>query len=213
MTFNASSANTTVSISGAVSPSSITVTGASNYTFTGSGSIYGGDRLTVQGPGSLTIANSGGNSYTGGTFVQGGSIVLGTNNGLPQAGTLTLGSSAGNGLFDMAGNSQTVGGLATNPASAAASQFIGNSVASSTSTLTFNGAGTSNFGGNIQDGVNGTGGQVALTVAGGQLTLSGSNTYTGVTNIGPAGRCNWAAPRPSTPARRRTTWWPTARST
>jgi fibronectin-binding autotransporter adhesin len=194
VTFNATSANTTVTVSGAVSPSSLTVIGASPYTFIGGGSIYGGTSLVVQGPASLTIANSGGNSYTGGTFVQGGSIVLGTSNGLPQTGTLTLGSSAGNGLFDMAGNSQTVGGLATDPNAAAGSQFIGNSAASTTSTLTFNSAGASTFSGNIQDGVNGAGGQVALTVAAGQLTLGGSNAYTGVTTIASAGTLQLGSP-------------------
>ncbi len=61
----------------------------------------------------------------------------------------------------MAGNSQTLGGLATDPNATAGSQFIGNSAASTTLTLTFSSTGSSNFGGNIQDGVNGTGGQVA----------------------------------------------------
>ena len=187
VTFDAMSANTTVTVSGAVTPSSITVTGANNYTFTGSGSIGGGASLVVQGPGSLTIANSGGNNYTAGTFIQGGSIKLGANNGLAQAGTLTLGSIAANGTFDLAGYNQTIGGLASDPSAAAGSQFIGNSVAFTTSTLTHSSTGASNFGGNIQDGVNGVGGQVALTVNAGQLTLSGSNTYTGPTSISSAG--------------------------
>ncbi len=76
--------NTTVTVSGAVSPSSLTVTGANPYTFTGSGSIYGGTSLVVQGPAALTIANSGGNNYTGGTFVQGGSVVLARTTACPR---------------------------------------------------------------------------------------------------------------------------------
>ena len=57
------------------------VTGASNYAFTGSGYITGLTALTVAGPGTLTIGNSG-NNYSGGTNLQGGSIVMGAANGL-----------------------------------------------------------------------------------------------------------------------------------
>jgi autotransporter-associated beta strand protein len=187
VTFDASSANTTVSVSGTVNPSSVTVAGANNYTFTGSGSIGGGASLVVQGPGSLTIGNAGGNSYNSGTFIQGGSIKLGVNNGLPTATTLTLGSETANGTFDMAGYNQTLSGLTTDFSAVASSQFVGNSAASTTSTLTFSSNGASSFDGTIRDGINGVGGKVALTVNAGQLTLGGSNTYTGPTTISSAG--------------------------
>ena len=74
--------------------------------------------------------------------------------------------------------------MATNASAVAANQIIGNSVASSTATLTFNGGlGSSTFAGTIQDGIGGSGGQTALAVAGGLLNLSGSNTYSGVTTV------------------------------
>src|SRR5205807_680555 len=65
VTFDASSSpgNQTVALGGALTPSSVTVTGSKNYTFTGAGQISGVTPLTVVGPGSLTIQNAG-NSYT-----------------------------------------------------------------------------------------------------------------------------------------------------
>jgi fibronectin-binding autotransporter adhesin len=197
VTFDATSgANTTVTVSGAVSPSAITVTGANSYVFTGGGQIGGASALSVQGPGSLTIANSGGNNYSGGTYVQGGTVVLGLTNALPTGGTLTLGSASGNGLLDLAGHNQQLAGLATDPSATTANQIIGNSAVSSTSTLTFNGPGSpgSYFGGTIQDGINGSGGKLALTVAGGLLNLSGSNTYSGPTTIASAGTLQLGSP-------------------
>ena len=183
-TFDATSSNTTVSVSGTVSPSVVTVTGANAYTFAGAGQIAGNSGLFVTGSGSLTIANSGGNNYVGGTNIQSGAINLGENNGLPVAGTLTLGAAGGSGVFNLAGFNQQVGSLATNAGAIAANQIIGNSAASTTSTLTYNNtSGPATFAGTIVDHVGGSGGQTALTVAGGLLNLSGSNTYTGVTTV------------------------------
>ncbi len=164
------------------------MTGANSYTFTGQGYIGGTTALTVQGPGKLTVANSGGNNYTGGTYVNGGALALGVNNGLPVAGTLTLGAASGNGTFDLAGYSQTLGGLAVGNGANAGGQVVGNSVPSTVSTLTYsNTADPTAFGGTIQDGISGGGGQVALTVAAGLLNLSGSNTYSGATTVGSGG--------------------------
>ena len=190
VTFDATSSNNAVTLSGTLNPLTVTVTGSNNYTFNGPGKITGQGSLTVQGPGTLTVANSGGNDYTFGTFVNGGVLALGINNGLPIAGTLTLGSGApsGSGTFDMAGFNQQLAGIAVGSGATAANQVIGNSAVSTTSTLTFSGSGSSStFGGTIQDGGapsgSGNGGQVALTVAAGLLNLSGSNTYSGPTNV------------------------------
>ena len=184
VTFDATGSSNTVTLDGEVDPSSVIVTGSKNYAFTGSGQIGGDTSLTVQGPGTLTVANSGVNSYTLGTYVNGGVLALGIDNALPVAGTLSLGGTGGNGTFDMAGFSQTLGGLVVGNGATAASQIVGNSVASTVSTLTWsNTAGSATFGGTIQDGIQGSGGQVALTVAGGFLNLSGSNTYSGATTV------------------------------
>ena len=151
-----------------------------------------GYSLTMTGSGAMILTAS--NTYGGGTFLQGGTIVLGTHNSLPTAGTLTLGSSGTSGVFDLAGFNQQVGGLAVGSGATASNQVIGNSSTASNSTLTFSGApggnplvgagdGSSNFAGTIQDSL-GSGNQtVNVVVAAGRLTLSGSSTYSGGTTI------------------------------
>lgn len=58
-----------------VAPSAMTVTGTTNYTFSGGG-IMGASSLLKQGTGILTLNNL--NTYTGETTIEGGSIVVGT---------------------------------------------------------------------------------------------------------------------------------------
>src|SRR5262249_21338973 len=141
--------------------------------------------LTLTGPGTLTISNTG-NVYNGPTAIQGGKLVLGANNALPGGTPLALGSATSNGTLDLAGFSQSVGTLSADPSATAANQTIGNSVPSTVSTFSINSSST--FGGSIQDGLNGSGGQVALSIGGGALVnLSGSNTYSGPTTIAAGG--------------------------
>ena len=152
MTFNGTSGNTTVSLSGALTPGSLTVTGTNNYLFNGSGSISGVTALNVAGPGALTLATTG-NSYSQGTNVTGGTLALGVSNALPTAGMLTLGTTGSAGTFDLAGFNQQVGSLAVGAGATAANQTIGNSNSASVSTLTFSNSTPSNFAGTIQDGL------------------------------------------------------------
>ena len=154
------------------------MTGTKNYTFTGSGYIAGITALTVAGPGTLTIANPG-NNYSGGTNIQGGSIVMGVPNGLSPNGTVTFGAAATGGTLDLAGNSQTVGGLSVAASATPANQIITNS--SGSATLTIAGSGSTTFGGTIQDTA--PTGVLALNVASGELVLSGNNTYAGGTTV------------------------------
>ena len=65
--------NTSVVISSAISPASVTVFSASNFTFSGSGSLSGSGKLIKASSGKLTIANT--NTYAGGTFVDRKSVV------------------------------------------------------------------------------------------------------------------------------------------
>jgi fibronectin-binding autotransporter adhesin len=149
-----------------------------------------GPGLTKSGNGSLTITNPQ-SLISGATKIQGGTLVLAAaNNILSPSGALVLGSTSNvngvptifNSTLDLAGFSQSCGSLGTGFGVTAANQTIGNSVASTTATLTI--TGSSIFGGSIQDGLNGLGGQVALKVSGtGQAILSGVNTYTGGTLI------------------------------
>ncbi|MCX6896894.1 MAG: autotransporter-associated beta strand repeat-containing protein, partial [Verrucomicrobia bacterium] len=71
--------NTSVSLSSAVSPYSVSVTAAKNYTFAGAGQLAGSGALMKSGAGSLSIGSS--NTYSGGTVISGGAVVLTSDNG------------------------------------------------------------------------------------------------------------------------------------
>lgn len=72
VTFDGSSANTAVALSGTLMPSAITV--SADYTFGGSGRISGPANLTLNG-GALVMLTT--NDYTGGTVLNGGTLQLG----------------------------------------------------------------------------------------------------------------------------------------
>jgi fibronectin-binding autotransporter adhesin len=182
VTFNNKAVATTVNIAATVNPGSVTVTGTKNFVFTGAGDITNGTSLKVLGPGSLTIGNN--NDYTLGTFIQGGgSVILAVDNGLPMAGTVTLGSTGSNGTLDLGGHNQTLGGLAVGAGATPSGQVIGSSGTASASTLTYAGNGTSSFAGTIQDTIGSGNDPLALAVSSGLLNLSGSNTFTGGTTL------------------------------
>jgi fibronectin-binding autotransporter adhesin len=88
--------------------------------------------------------------------------------------SLSLGSSA---TMDLNGNSVTIGAI---PNSSGA--IIGNSSTTSGGTLVYAGV-SDTLSANIQDGFNGAGDPVALSVATGALLVNGSNTYSGGTSI------------------------------
>ena len=166
-----------VTINAPVAPGSVNVSGS--YTFNGPGKITGATALTVQSPAALVIANT--NDYTLGTNLQSGSIILGTNNALPVAGTVTMGLTSSRGTLDLAGYSQTIGNLAMG-AGASGSLGYQQTITASTgsSTLTVNGAGDSIYGGTITDAAP-SGGTLGLTVSNGTLDLtSGTLAYTGL---------------------------------
>ncbi len=144
--------------------------------------------------GSLTVSNTGtllltaANTYSGATINNGGILKLGIANALPTTTTLTLATSGNSATLDLAGFNQTLAGLAMGSGANAA--IITNGSKVNPVTLTYNG-GSSGFAGSIVDGTaNGAnGGQsVALTVAGGSLTLTGANTYTNTTTITSGGQ-------------------------
>ena len=153
---------------------------AYHFTSDGSGS---GDAVLITGSaivdhtGTGTTTFSGANTYTGGTTVSAGTLIL--------AGSGTLGSASGavalnpGGTVDLNGTSQTMGNF-TGTGGA-----VHNNASGTASTLTI-GTGDAtggNFAGVIADHTTGTG-TLALTKVGtGTLTLSGTNTYTGATNI------------------------------
>src|SRR5439155_8996286 len=121
-----------------------------------------------------TAASTG--NIWGATTIAQGIVALGAANALPITTTVTLGQTGTSGALDLAGFNQQVSGLAT----AGSGGTITNSSVTSDSILTYNSASTSTFSGVIASG--GTR-NVALTISGGTLILTGANTYGGATNI------------------------------
>ncbi len=132
-----------------------------NYAIGGFGTV------TKTGSGFLLLAAT--NSYSGGTIVNNGLLQLGNSAALG-----TGGLAADGGTLDLAGYSVTVASFS------GAAGTVASSMTGSLATLTVNQASATTFGGTIEDGA----GQVALSLeGGGMLTLSGTNTYTGLTQV------------------------------
>jgi len=100
VTFDNTSSNLTVNLTGTLLPTAIIVSSDSNYVFTSSGKISGTTGIAKSGSGTLTITNSGGNNYTGpvtitaGTLKAGVATALGATNGattVTNTGALDIG--------------------------------------------------------------------------------------------------------------------------
>jgi fibronectin-binding autotransporter adhesin len=109
---------TTVNLTTALTPSSMTVSNtAKNYTFSGTGGIGGTTGLTKEGAGSLTIANSGANSFSGIIALNAGSLVFNRTdtftvpNLINGAGAL---SKIGSGTLTLSGLNTYAGGTTLN---------------------------------------------------------------------------------------------------
>lgn len=168
----------TITITGSVASSSGGHFGSSS---TGS--------LTVNGPvnsASVPVTQSrnivvygGGGTYSAFRLMSGSSR-LGANDGLSTSAAVTI-ATTGNGTLDLNGFSQRLTGITRGGSTA----FIGNGSTSSDSTLTITGSST--FSGSIVDAVGAGTRKLNLTVDGGSLTLSGSNSYSGPTVVQNAG--------------------------
>ena len=172
-----------VNLNTTVNPSSITVNTANAYTINGGGAIGGTGGLTLLGGGSLVLADSGTNTYSGGTAIQNGTLQVGAAGALPIGTALSFGDGSGTSTstLDLDGNNVTVSSITTN----GGTNTIGNS-GGSAATLTYAGSGPSTFSGTVQDGLNSGGSQVALTVSSGALNLSGPVSFTGNIALGSA---------------------------
>lgn len=180
-----SSGNTgTLEYSGATSSSSKTFSLATSGTgafqidtaatvLTLSGIIGGNGGLQKSGAGTLTL--SGANNYAGGTTITAGTLQL--------SGSGTLGGTSGTltvngGTLDVNGTNQTVGALV-----GTGGTILNNTTASAKTLTIGTGGGNGSYGGVIADHSSGTG-TLALTKTGaGGETLTGANTYTGLTTI------------------------------
>ena len=139
-----------------VTTNTLTISGASAAT-TGA--------LTKIGAGTLVL--SGANNYTGLTTVSQGTLRYGTNNALSSGGVTVDGGST----FDIASYSDTVGPVI----------LVDGTIAGTTGVLTGNPSYT------VQNGsisaILGGGGVTLTKTTAGTVTMSGVNTYTGVTTI------------------------------
>ena len=102
--FDDTASNNVVTLNTTAAPFSLLVTNnALNYTFNGTGKISGITSLIKHGPGTLTLAESGGDSFNGGIVVSNGTLVLdnagsGISGGLNiVAGTVQVGLNDANG--------------------------------------------------------------------------------------------------------------------
>jgi autotransporter-associated beta strand protein len=140
---------------------------SSGFTYTGN--ISGSFGFTKLGSNTLTL--SGTNNLGGSVLISAGTLQLGANTTLSGAAPLNISST---GTLDLAGNSLTVPGL-----NGPSGSIVTNSGPSAI--LTVGSALNSTFAGAIKNTSSGTTG---LTVVGsGTLTLSGTNTYAGPTNL------------------------------
>jgi autotransporter-associated beta strand protein len=91
VTFNDTAANRSVTLTGALQPNEVIVNNnGAAYTFGGTGGLAGAAKLVKSGTGTLTIGNSVGNTFTGGTTLNGGTLGL-TNTSTPLGtGTITV---------------------------------------------------------------------------------------------------------------------------
>ena len=178
---------TSVSLTTTLSPLGAVVNNTNkDYTFGGSGKLSGTTGLIKQGPGTLTLANTGANDYSGATVVGGGKLQVGTGGTAGTVGpgpvivdgtlefnrsddlVITNALSGGGGLSKPGANSLTLAG----PTTYSGPTAIGGG------TLALSPTGTATLAGNVS-GV----GRLALTGAG-TLVLSGpGNNYSGGTLI------------------------------
>ena len=101
----------TVNLTTTLSPESITVDTAATYTFNGSGILSGPAVLTKRGGGSLVVANSGTNDFTGAIQIEAGKIQIGgSNDRLPLGAKVTL-SDVANAELDLNNFSQTLSSI------------------------------------------------------------------------------------------------------
>lgn len=157
---------------GVYGDSSGTITGQ----ITGSGNLVRGNGTRSADYGNLVISNTS-NNYTGSTIINGGSLTLGASGVIPDASNLVFAANSISvaDVLNMAGYSETVAGLSSVSGATAAIKNSG----SGTSVLTVGygttGSYSSLFAGSIT-------GAIAVTKIGAGLqTLSGTNSYTGVT--------------------------------
>ncbi len=152
----------TVNLNDTVQPGSITVSNTNvAYTLTGTGSIVGTTSLQMNGQGTFTIANSNGNSFSGGTFLSSGTL------------NANVASALGTGPVSVSGgvlNANAASTLGTNPVFISGGLFnVGNASALGTGLLTIGGGGS----------IDNTSGSAATLTGNNPQNWNGSFTFVG----------------------------------
>jgi len=161
------SAAAPVSLSGALTPNSVTVDAVQNFTFSGGGNITGTGGLAKTNTGTLTVLTV--NDYTGPTVIGGGVLSVSTlgNGGVP-SGIGASSSSAANLVFQGGSLRYTGGSLSMNRNAT----FVGEGgveIANGGTTLTANGTFT---------------GSGSFSKSGaGTLSITAANTHSGGTSL------------------------------
>lgn len=151
-----------------------------NYTFGGSGALFGGMSLTKSGSATLAFYDTGGDNYKGGVTVNGGTVIFGQNNGIiggvniASGATVQVGTNGGAGMLP-GGNVNNAGTLifdaGTNLTAANAISGMGTVNKIDTNILTLSGASTT-----LTGAVNVVAG--TLKAANGSALGSGASTTT-----------------------------------
>jgi autotransporter-associated beta strand protein len=139
-------------------------------------------QMNLNGNATWTISSTGNSwsffSFSGGAANNQGTLVCGAANCLPAGAKVNWSANSSN-ILDLAGASQTIGGL--DCSTTTSMPAVTNSSATSDAVLTLN-AGTNayTFAGAIKDGATH---KISLTVSSGTNTLTGTNTYSGNTTV------------------------------
>jgi len=164
-------AYTNVNLSTALSSDGVSVNNSLyNYAFSGGGSISGGGTLFKSGSGTLTLAEAGGDNFSGGIIVNSGTLILDNANGAISGGTVINGGTV------QVGNNDANGALpAGNVADSGALIFdrmdsvTNNNVISGTGALLQGGSGV------VTLGVDNNDFSGPVTVAQGTLRIGSTN--------------------------------------
>ena len=134
--------------------------------------VQGASRVSVR---TGTVTFGGGGTYAGLDVVQ-GTVRIGRTNGLATGAAVAIGTS-GSGTLDLAGYDQSLVGISQGTAAA----LIGTSSLTQDAKLTLTGSST--YAGTIRDAIGGGNRRVSIGVNGGNLRLTGENTFTGTTSV------------------------------
>jgi autotransporter-associated beta strand protein len=168
--FDDNATGTTITIpSPGVSPSlALFENNTTSFTLTGASGVTGTGSVTKNGSGTVTIGTV--NSYTGGTLLNSGTLAL---TGSGTLGGASAAVTVAGGTLDLGATSTTLG-----PVTVSGPGTIQNGTLSAASLIGTNTSGNAS----VSAVLSGTG-TVAMNGAGGTLTLSGANSYTGGTTI------------------------------